>query len=84
MVTSPAELCRDPFTEPVQPIPMPIAPASATLRVAGDLSGTPQHTVPLILALEYAAAHRAVLERTYPAADLFRRCVAGLAEPAEE
>jgi Fe-S-cluster containining protein len=84
LVTSPAELCRDPFTNPVEPIPMPVAAAGAALQTAEDLLGTPQYTVPLVLALEYAEAHREELERTYDARDLFRRCVEALARPRED
>jgi Fe-S-cluster containining protein len=84
LVTSPAELCANPFENPVRPVPIPIAPATATLRAAGEVLGTPQYTVPLIWALEYADAHRAELERTFPAADLARRCVTALGERSGE
>ena len=36
------------------------------LRTATGLLETPQFTVALTLALEYAEAHRAELERTFP------------------
>jgi Fe-S-cluster containining protein len=78
LVTSPAELCRDPFTNPVRPIPLPIAAAGAALQTAEEMLGTPQHTVPLVLALEYAQAHRAELERTYDASTLYPRAVRAL------
>jgi Fe-S-cluster containining protein len=78
LVTSPAELCADPFSNPVRPVSIPIAPATATLRIGAELLGSPQFTVPLVLALEFAETHRAELERTYSAADLARRWVAAL------
>jgi len=62
LVTSPAELCADPFTNPVSVIPMPLAPAGATLRFTEPILGEPQHTVPLVLALEFAETHRETLE----------------------
>jgi Fe-S-cluster containining protein len=65
LVTSPAELCRDPFHEPVRPVQTPATPTSAALGIGDELFGVPQYTVPLILALEYAQKHRAVLERTF-------------------
>jgi Fe-S-cluster containining protein len=79
LVTSPAELCRDPFTNPVEVIPMPVAAAGAMLRTATNLLGTPQFTVPLTLALEYAEAHRAELERTFASRDVFSQAVQELA-----
>jgi Fe-S-cluster containining protein len=84
LVTSPAELCANPFDNPVKPVPIPWAPATAALKTAEGLLGRPQYTVPLALALEYAAAHRDELERTFPAADLFRRAVQDLTAPAPE
>src|SRR5205085_4531682 len=43
LVTSPAELCRDPFNNPVEVIPMPIAAATALLNTASELSAAPQY-----------------------------------------
>ncbi|HEY8503860.1 MAG TPA: YkgJ family cysteine cluster protein [Gemmataceae bacterium] len=80
LVTSPAELCANPFDNPVRPVPIPITPAKATLRTAEEMLGTPQYTVPLTLAPEYAEAHRDELERTHPAEELFRRAVGNLVE----
>src|SRR5215471_12137968 len=79
LVTSPAELCRDPFMNPVEVIRMPIAAAGAMLRTATTLLEKPQFTVALTLALEYAEAHRAELERTFPSRDLFPRALQELA-----
>jgi Fe-S-cluster containining protein len=83
LVTSPAELCADPFHNPVRPLPVPLAAAGAVLDVASGLLGEPQHTVPLVLALDYAEALRARLERTFPAEELFRRAVEALCRPAD-
>ena len=71
LVTSPKELCWNPLEQPVQPVPMLIAPATAMLSTASELIGRPQFTVPLIFALDYAEAHREELERTYPGEDVF-------------
>ena len=75
LVTSPAELCRDPFHNPVRPISMPLGFAGAALQTGEEVLGPPQFTVPLVLALEYARRHRAELERTYPAHELYQRYV---------
>lgn len=71
LVTSPAALCSDPFANEVRPVLMPLAPASALLRVTAKLTGTPQYTVPLALALVFAKANREALEATYPAGTLY-------------
>lgn len=66
LVTSPKELCATPLTSPVRIVPAIFVPAAAILEIAAELSGKPQQTVPLTLALLYAEAHREELERTYP------------------
>jgi Fe-S-cluster containining protein len=78
LVTSPAELCRDPFGNPVKSIALPTAPAGAALEVATEKIGRDQFTVPLVLALEYARAHRDELERTYEPEGLYQRTVQAL------
>lgn len=78
LVTSAVELCADPLNNPVKPVPMPITAAGGTLRIAGEYLGRPQHTVPLVLALEYAETHRAELERTFASAEVARRWVPAL------
>jgi Fe-S-cluster containining protein len=75
LVTSPPELCRDPFTNPVEVIRMPIAAAGAMRRTATTLLETAQFTVALTLALEYAQAHRAELERRFPSRKVFAQAV---------
>jgi Fe-S-cluster containining protein len=81
LVTSPAELCHDPFTNPVEVIRMPIAAAGGMLRTATNLLEKPQFTVALTLALEYAQAHRAELERTFASRKVFSQAVEELARP---
>jgi Fe-S-cluster containining protein len=79
LVTSPAELCADPFANPVRVIPMPLAPAGATLRFTEPILGEPQHTVPLTLALEYAEAHRGTLENQFEAKEVLPQWIAAIA-----
>jgi Fe-S-cluster containining protein len=79
LVTSPAERCQDPFTNPVEVIPMPVAAAGAMLRTATSLLERLQFTVTLTLALEYAQAHRSELERTFPSRKVFGQAVEELA-----
>jgi Fe-S-cluster containining protein len=84
LVTSPAELCADPFANAVQVVPMPVHAAGASMRAAEEVTGRPQYSVPLVLALEYAAAHRDELEATHPSAELFQASVVALARRPED
>jgi Fe-S-cluster containining protein len=78
LVTSLAELCADPLSNPVAVVPIPVGPARALLRAAEPVAGRPQLTVPLVLALECAALHRDELERTADAGPLLERWLAEL------
>jgi Fe-S-cluster containining protein len=84
LVTSPAELCANPFHNPVRPVAIPVAPATATLRIGEEVLGTPQYTVPLVLALEYADGRRDELERTAPSLELARRWVSAMLDTSDE
>ena len=78
LVTSPAELCRDPLSNRVEVLPMPIAAAGALLEASSQAIGRDQFTIPLALALEYVEGHRAELERTFEPEGLLRGCMAAL------
>jgi Fe-S-cluster containining protein len=78
LVTSPAALCSDPLTNPVEVVPIPVGPAGALLRATEPGAGRPQLTVPLVLALEYAGRHRDELERTTDADTMLRAWLAAL------
>jgi Fe-S-cluster containining protein len=80
LVTSPAALCQDPFHNSIARLPVPIAAAGATLEIAEKNLGSPQYTVPLVLAFEYTEGHRAELERTFDAPELYRSWVQALLE----
>lgn len=82
LVTSPAENCRDAFEHRIERVPFPLRPIEAGLTAADQLTGRPQVTLPLVLALEYAQAHRDELERTYDPTDIVRRWMNALAAQA--
>lgn len=82
LVTTPAELCADPFVNPVKPISVPLAPTGAVTDVGEKMYQRPQFSLPLILALEYADRYRAELARTFDPEDVFRRVIATLFQPA--
>jgi Fe-S-cluster containining protein len=78
LVTSPAELCADPLANKVDVVPIPARAASAMLTAAETVTGNPQLTVPLVLALEYVTGRREELERTGDAEQLLGRWLAAL------
>lgn len=83
LVSSPASLCADPFTNPVAVLQTPLAAATAMLATADSAYGRPQHTVPLVLALEYADGHRAELERAFDGEPLMRQWLRAIARLAQ-
>src|SRR5262249_33287155 len=79
LVTSPVPLCSDPLHNPVKPVPIPMRFATGMLTVAEQSFGRPQHTVPLVLALEYAEAHREELDCRFDGRETFGRFMKALA-----
>lgn len=79
LVTSDPALCADPFANPVEVVPMPVQAATAMLSAASQAMATPQHTVPLTLALEHARAHREALRQRVDAEPVFRHWLRALA-----
>ncbi|MFG6431056.1 YkgJ family cysteine cluster protein [Roseateles sp. LYH14W] len=57
LVSSPPALCADPLQQPVAVLDIPVRPAGAMLALTPPLGGKPAFTVPLVLALAYAARH---------------------------
>lgn len=80
LVTSPAELCVAPLDNPIRTIRMPAAFATAMLHAGEKLSGRSQYSVPLVLALDSAAANRSTMERTYDAKSALDKVIRGLKE----
>jgi Fe-S-cluster containining protein len=79
-VTSPPELCVAPLDNPVKPVRMPARFATALLKAAEALNGRAQHTVPLVLALDYAEANQDELARTHDGKQAFRQVMDSLRE----
>ena len=78
LVTSDPALCTDPFENPVEVVPMPLQAATAMLSAASTVMTTPQHTVPLTLALEHARRHRDALRQRVDAEPVFRHWLQAL------
>ena len=79
LVTSDPALCADPFANPVEVVPMPVQAATAMLAAASQAMDKPQHTVPLVLSLEYARLHRDALRRRVDAEPVLRHWLQALA-----
>ena len=79
LVTSDPALCADPFANPVDVVPMPLQAATAMLSAASQAMAIPQHTVPLVLALEHARTHREALRQRVDAEPVFRHWLQALA-----
>ncbi len=65
-VSSAPELCRNPYAEPVQKVPMPAALSAPLARLCAELTGDDVQLVPLSLALVWAEQHTALDERSWP------------------
>ena len=78
LVTSDPALCADPFANPVEVVPMPVQAATAMLAAASQAMDKPQHTVPLVLSLEYARLHRDALRRRVDAEPVLRHWLQAL------
>jgi Fe-S-cluster containining protein len=81
LVTSRAELCANPFDNPVEVLPTPIAAAGAFQRVSTDLLRREQFTIPLTLALDFVERHREELEPTFDCKEVVSRCVQEIVSP---
>ncbi|HXS94697.1 MAG TPA: YkgJ family cysteine cluster protein [Candidatus Limnocylindrales bacterium] len=74
-VTSPKEFCVNPLSLPVEPVPMMLSGARASMGTAAAFMGAAGYVIPLVLALEYAQAHGEELEQTHPGDELLTRSV---------
>ena len=78
LVTSAKELCSDPLSRPVKVVPAIVQGIEANRLTAEGFLGRAVFAIPLTLALVYAQAHRAELERTYSGQELLSRSVGDL------
>jgi Fe-S-cluster containining protein len=78
LVSSPAQLCSAPLTNPVEVVPVPGNPAGALLQAAQPVAGRAQLTVPLVLALAWYERHAGELERTTDPGTLLQQWLAAL------
>ncbi len=81
LVTSPVQRCENPFHNDVELVPMMLSPASATLAFLQDVYGSPQYTIPLVLALTFVEENREILEQTFESEPMARLWIEKLFQP---
>lgn len=72
-VTSPAQLCLDPFGENVRRVPVSRNLTEAMANLAGELLGRPPEFIALPLALEWVGAHPEIASARWDERDLLGR-----------
>ncbi len=70
LVTSPADLCRDPVNNPVTAIPVSARIGTVLGLLWSGLTDSPPRLVPLPLALDWADQHEQESKRTWPGSSL--------------
>jgi Fe-S-cluster containining protein len=75
LVTSPAEDCGRLFETPVERIELPVRVGNVMVQLAHRIGGTPCETIPLVLALEWAEAHRDEFKQLHTGLDLVAELV---------
>lgn len=81
LVSSPAENCKQPSAETIAMVPVPVK-LSEILYCFGDGLGNDRtRWVPLVLALEWAAAQADAPQPRWPAPTLFERFLKAVKQP---
>lgn len=71
-VTSPAELCSDPYRNTIARIPMPQPLSTPLARITAELTDTNVRLIPLTLAPRWVSENQALRDRTWPGLELFK------------
>lgn len=71
-VTSPAELCRELYQARIEKVEPPLHMGDVLTAAASRFAGTKARTLPLILALEWAAAQSANRDQTFDGLRMFK------------
>ncbi|HEY2414744.1 MAG TPA: YkgJ family cysteine cluster protein [Pirellulaceae bacterium] len=75
LVTSPAEDCDRLFETPVERVELPVRVGNVMVQLAHRVGGAPCETIPLVLALEFAEAHRDEFKELHRGLDLVAELV---------
>ncbi len=80
LVTSPAANCADPHPETIDTVPLYARPSVILYRFGDGKGEDRPRFLPLVFALEWAAAHSADTQAELPAPEMFRNFVRKVAE----
>ena len=80
MVTTPAELCADPFGQPVRRISVSVRLSKALARLAAELLGGEPQLIPLPLGLAWAAEHAEEGRREWDGRTMLERLLTLMSE----
>ncbi|HSN03843.1 MAG TPA: YkgJ family cysteine cluster protein [Nitrospira sp.] len=75
LVTSPAEWCRDPVTNPVEALPVPVRIGPALSLLWAELTEQPPKLIPLATALDWAERHEQENQPRWPGTQLLDRAL---------
>jgi hypothetical protein len=70
-VTSPAELCANPYVHEIRKVPMPLPLSVPLARLTASLTGSEPCLIPLSLAPRWVAEHEDLSRRRWPGMELF-------------
>jgi Fe-S-cluster containining protein len=76
LVTSPAEDCARLYELPIARVEVPVHMGGVMVQLTHKVAGVPVESIPLVLALEWAEAHSAALEKTCGGLELLQTLVA--------
>jgi Fe-S-cluster containining protein len=74
-VTSPPELCADPFTNTITAIHVHRRASAGLSKLCTQVAGLPLGLVPMPLLFDYFETYRDVAERTWPGVELFNQAL---------
>ena len=81
-LTSPPELCRDPYANELRKVPSPLPLTAVLARLTARLVEAPSTLVPLSQVTRAAETHREIDQRTWPGVALVKELLTELARAA--
>lgn len=72
-VTTPAEWCAEPYSQPIKTLKLPVAVPVVLAHLVADLLGEPARLIPLSLALRWTTDNAAIHQQTWPGPWLFEQ-----------
>ncbi len=84
LVTSPAEGCKNPGPDTIEPVPMPVKLSGILYCFSDGIGNQSTRWFPLVMALEWEAAHRDEPQHYFPGPQLFKNFVAQISRREKE